>query len=211
MTIRVVIADDHPVFRSGLRTLLSTMPEVELVGEAADGAEAVALAAELSPDVVLMDLDMPVLSGVAATRQVRAQQPDPPRVLVLTMLADADAVLAAVRAGASGYLLKGADADDVLRTLSAVARGDAVFGAGAAASALQAIREPDRPGPFPGLTDREHDVLRLLAGGHSNAAIARTLALSSKTVQNYVSAVLTKLQLPDRTAAALAARDAGLR
>jgi DNA-binding NarL/FixJ family response regulator len=210
MTLRVLVADDHPVFRSGLQALLTALPDVDVVGEAPDGEQAAALAEELRPDVVLMDLDMPVLGGVAATRRVRALGPPTPRVLVLTMASDTEAVLAAVQAGASGYLLKGADADDVQRALVAVARGDAVFGAGAADSALKALASPGAAQPFPDLTTREREVLRLLARGLPNAHIARELGLTGKTVQNYVSAVLTKLQVRDRTAAALVARDAGV-
>jgi DNA-binding NarL/FixJ family response regulator len=210
VTLRVLVADDHPVFRSGLQALLSALPDVDVVGEAPDGEQAVAMAEELRPDVVLMDLDMPVLGGVAATRRVRALGPPAPRVLVLTMVSDTEAVLAAVQAGASGYLLKGADADDVQRALVAVARGDAVFGAGAADSALKALASPEAAQPFPELTSREREVLRLLGRGLPNGHIARELGLTGKTVQNYVSAVLTKLQVRDRTAAALVARDAGL-
>lgn len=207
---RVLVVDDHPVFRSGLRTLLATYPELEVVGEAADGAAAVLLGEQLRPDVVLMDLDMPGTGGLEATRRLRSLDAPAPRVLVLTMDPQDAALLAAVRAGANGYLLKGADADDVVRGISAVARGDAYFGAGAGERVLRVLADPSPPSPFPSLTDRELEVLALLAEGCSNALIARRLGLTAKTVQNYVSAVLTKLSVPDRTAAALLARDAGL-
>lgn len=208
--ITVLLVDDHPVFRSGLRTLIATYPDLEVVAEASDGMTAVELAGQLRPDVVLMDLDLPGVGGLEATRRIRSLPGVAPRVLVLTMHAADATLVAAVRAGASGYLLKGADADDVARGINAVARGDAYFGAGAGERALRAVAEPMTESPFPGLTDRELAVLALLADGTPNAAIARELGLSSKTVQNYVSAVLSKLGLRDRTAAAIVARDAGL-
>lgn len=212
MTIRVVIADDHPLLRSGLRALLSSVEEVELVGEARTGQEALQLVTELGPDVVLMDLDMPVMGGTEATRAIAALPPPRPAVLVLTMDAGDEALAGAVQAGASGFLLKGADAEDVLRGLEAVARGESWFGAGVGERLGRALAS--RPGRgkagFEGLTPREIDVLELLATGASNGSIARELGLSTKTVQNHVSNLLTKLALPDRTAAALAGRDAGL-
>ena len=208
MSIRVLVADDHPFFRQGLRNLVDSNEELELVGEAADGREAVRLAQGSAPDVVLMDLQMPGLSGIEATRAVVAADPDV-RVLVLTMYEDDDSVFAAMRAGARGYLLKGAGEEEVLRAVRAVASGDAIFGPTIAARLTAYFAEPT-PKVFPQLTDRERDVLHLLAAGRSNDAIARELTLSLKTVRNHVSNLFNKLQVVDRGQAIVKAREAGM-
>ena len=207
--LRVVVVDDHPVFRGGLRTLFSTDPGVELVGEADSGEQAMSVVVELHPDVVLLDLQMPGMGGLEACRRLVAERPDL-RVVVLTMAEDDGTLVAAVRAGACGYLLKGADGEEVLAAVRTAARGGAVFGERAAAGALAAMHGPVVDDRFPQLSERELQVLRLLGRGLTNGAVARELGLSVKTVQNYVSAVLTTLGVPDRTAAALLAREAGL-
>lgn len=200
--ISVLVVDDHPLFRDGLTGLLATVPDVTVVDAVGDGESAVRRALELRPDVVLMDLNLPGVSGLEATRRLAAAAPEV-AVLVLTMVDDDDSVMAALRVGARGYLLKGAVQEQVLAALRTVASGGAVFGSGAAAQVLR--------GPRYGadLTEREGEVLALLADGRSNAEIARTLRVSLKTVQNHVSHVLAKLQVSDRTQAALKAR--GLR
>jgi DNA-binding NarL/FixJ family response regulator len=212
VSIRVLVVDDHPTFRRGLGALLASLPEVELVGEAADGAAAVERAAALLPDVVVMDLDMPGLGGVEATRRIVAAQPSV-AVLVLTMLDEDESVFAAMRAGARGYVVKGADTDDVLRALESVARGDAVFGPAVASRVLSYLTRPlsaRDPLLFPELTDREREVLEHMARGLSNGEIARKLVVSPKTVRNHVSNVFTKLQVTDRSEAVERARRAGL-
>ncbi len=210
-TVRVAVVDDHPVFRRGLVTVLEELPGVEVVAEAADGAGAVAAVAEHRPDVVLMDLRMPGMGGLEATARIAAAHPEV-GVVVLTMDTDDDAVFAALRAGARGYLLKEADGDDVHRALLGVARGEAVFGAGVAHRVMAAFARPTtRPtGAFPQLTAREHEVLELVAAGLDNGAIARRLVLSDKTVRNRVSDVLTKLHARSRAEAVALARNAGL-
>lgn len=199
--IRVLVVDDHPLFRTGLASLLDTVPDVEVVGAAGDGEEAVARAVELRPDVVLMDLNLPRTPGLEATRRIVAAAPEC-AVLVLTMLADDASVVAAMRVGARGYLLKEAEQDEVLAAIRTVAAGGAVVGPGVAAHLL------DRPSGA-ALTGRESEVLALLARGASNAEIARELGLSLKTVQNHVSNVLAKLQVRDRTQAVLRVRGLG--
>jgi DNA-binding NarL/FixJ family response regulator len=207
-SIRVLIADDHPLFLQGLRAALEATPDVDVVGGATDGAEAVRLAAELEPDVVLMDLQMPVLSGLEATRRVLDDRPDT-HVLVLTMFDSDSSVYAAVRAGAKGYLLKGADQQDIERAIRTVAAGEAVFGS-AIAARLISYFDHNRSRPFPELTPREHEILELLANGLNNQAIADELGLSLKTVRNNVSAIFTKLRVADRAQAMLKARESGL-
>jgi len=211
MTTRVVIVDDHPLYREGLVTALSASHGVEVVGEAADGAEAVAAVDRLLPDVVLMDLHMPGVSGVEATRLIGAAHPEV-AVLVLTMLDGDDAVFAAMRAGARGYLLKGAGRDEITAGIAAVARGEVVFSAGIASRVLSFFsgRPADGARPFAELTDREREVLDLVARGLTNPAIARRLVLSEKTVRNHVSNVFAKLHVTGRAEAVARARDAGL-
>jgi len=209
---RVVVADDHPTFRRGLAALLGSLDDVELVGEAADGDAAIALVAQTLPDVVVMDLNMPGVNGIEATRRIVAAHPTV-AVLVLTMLDEDESVFAAMRAGARGYVVKGADTGDVLRALESVARGDAVFGPAVASRVLSYLTRPlsaRDPVLFPELTDREREILELLARGKTNSEIARTLVVSPKTVRNHVSNVFTKLQVRDRGDAIARARDAGL-
>jgi len=206
---RILVVDDHPVFRDGLAASLAASPDLEVVGVAADGPEAVELAAGIQVDVVLMDLNLPTMSGVEATALTRGL-PDPPAVLVVTMVDDDDTVVAAMRAGAQGYVLKGSTGQEIAAAVRTVAAGGAVFGAGVAARVLAATATPAEGRPAPGgLTGREAQVLALLGQGRSNHQIARSLGLSVKTVQNHVSRILDKLQVSDRTQAALRARDAG--
>jgi DNA-binding NarL/FixJ family response regulator len=211
-TLRVLIADDHPLFRDGMRGLLATQPDIEVAGEATTGDEVVRLAGELDPDVVLMDIKMPGLSGIEATRRILKEQPGI-RILVVTMFEDDATVFTAMRAGARGYILKDDDKDDVLSAIRTVGRGGAVFGP-AVAMRLADFFTTSRPAVpkemFPELTDREREMLHLIARGASNAEIARLLSLSPKTVANYVSNILGKLQVVDRNEAALRAREAGL-
>jgi DNA-binding NarL/FixJ family response regulator len=210
MTIRVVIADDHPLVRSGLRAALDPLEEVEVVAEAATGSAAVREAVLHRPDVVVMDLQMPDLGGIDATRELRRAVPEA-SVLVLTMFEDDDSIFAAMAAGARGYVLKGAEGREIARAITAVAAGEAIFGPAVAARVLTLFATPPaRSTPFPELTAREREVLDLLAAGRSNHQIAERLGLSGKTVANHLSAVFGKLQVADRTQAILRARDAGL-
>ncbi|HEY3559488.1 MAG TPA: response regulator transcription factor [Kribbella sp.] len=210
--VRVVLVDDHPVFRHGLRALLSATPEVEVLAEGADGDEAIRLALELRPDVVVMDLNLPTLNGVDATRRILASAPEL-AILVLTMFEDDDSVFAAMRAGARGYLVKGADGPEILRAITAVADGEAIFGQSVAGRILRYLTKPldardERM--FPELTTREREVLSHLASGLTNGQIATRLSLSPKTVRNNVSGIFTKLQVADRAEAIVRARRAGL-
>ena len=207
--VRVVVADDHPMVRYGIAAVLEAVDEVELVGEAADGDELLTVVRREEPDVVLTDLSMPGRSGVEAIRALVRDHPDV-ATLVLTMHADDASVLAALRAGARGYLIKGADRAELVRAIVTVAAGDAVYGAPVAGRIVDLLSGVGATTTFPELTDRERDVLRLMSAGLRNHAIAERLGLSEKTVRNHVSNVLLKLQVPDRTAAALKARDAGL-
>lgn len=206
--LQVVIADDHPVFREGLRGVLASMPEVGEVTECDDGDAAVATVLERRPDVVLMDLSMPGLGGIAATRAITREAPGA-RVLVLTMLEDEESLRAAMEAGAAGYLVKGARPDDVIRAVLSVAAGELVFGASVADRVLRHFSEP-RPPALPELTHREREVLSLIAAGLPNRAIAGRLVISPKTVRNHISNIFTKLQVADRDGAIARAREAGL-
>jgi DNA-binding NarL/FixJ family response regulator len=210
--IRIVLADDHPVYRDGLRALIDRSPDLELVGEAATGIEAVQVAVASRPAVVLMDIQMPGITGIEATRQILAAQPGA-RILVLTMSEDDDSLFAAMRAGARGYLPKDADSEDLVRAIRAVAVGDVIFGE-SIATRLQSFFRIDRGrpanDPFPELTDREDEVLELIARGQSNGEIARRLGISDKTVRNHVANVFNKLQVADRAHAIVRAREAGL-
>jgi DNA-binding NarL/FixJ family response regulator len=211
-TLRVLVADDHLIFRDGLRALLSSVPDAELVGEAATGEEAVALASSLQPDVVLMDLQMPDLNGIEATRRIVRDSPHI-RVLVVTMFEDDGSVLAAMRAGARGYLLKGATHSEMARAIRAVGEGEAIFSPTIAARLMEffaSFRPAAMPQVFPELSDREREVLDLIAQGHKNPDIAARLVLSPKTVRNHVTNILSKLQVADRSEAIIRAREAGL-
>ena len=211
--IRILIADDHPLFRGGLRSLLESVAETEVVGEAATGEEAVAAALSLLPDVVVMDINMPGINGIEATRRIR-DETENVNVLVMTMHDDDEAVFAAIRAGAHGYELKGAAQDETLRAIRAVANGEAIFGPQIAERLQRFLTAPpaiDPSAAFPQLTDRELEILELLAQRQTNAEIAAILFLSQKTVRNYVSAIFAKLQVADRAEAGLVARAAGLR
>jgi DNA-binding NarL/FixJ family response regulator len=208
---RLLIADDHPVFRFGLAALLNAAPGLEVVAEATSGEEAVALAAEHQPDVVLMDLNMPGLGGLEATRRIHAAAPSI-AILVITMFDD-DSVFAAMRAGARGYLLKGAGPEETLRAVRVVAAGEAVFSPAIAKRVMEYFGSagPRPPSPLvPELTDREREVLALVGQGFTNAAIAERLVLSPKTVRNHVSNIFSKLQVADRVQAVLRAKAAGL-
>jgi len=209
-TIRILIADDHPLFRDGLRALLDSVEDTEVVGEAATGDEVVTQAQSLQPDVILMDIKMPGNNGIEATRRIVRSQLDI-KVLMLTMFDDDDSVFAAVRAGARGYLLKGARQEETLRAIRAVANGEVIFGPGVAQRMMQyfAVARPTRQA-FPELSDREREILALMAQGRSNVEMADKLVLSHKTVRNHVSNILSKLQVADRAEAILTARAAGL-
>jgi DNA-binding NarL/FixJ family response regulator len=213
--IRVLVVDDHNLFREGLTALLEAAPETEVVGQAGAGEEALAQVRELSPAVVLMDIMMPDMNGIEATRRLLADHPDT-GVIMLTMLEDDDSLFAAMRAGARGYILKGADKAEVLKTIRAVANGEALFGP-AIAGRLTAFfqhgalaGQADSQAPFPELTDREREILELIARGENNQMIARQLHISVKTVSNHISNIFNKLKVADRAQAIVKAREAGL-
>ncbi len=209
-TLRIFIAEDHPLFRKGMISLLSSVPEFQVVGEAATGEEVVARAAELQPDVVLMDLQMPEVNGIEATRRILQKSPRV-RVLVVTLFEDDDSVFMALRAGARGYVLKDADEEEMVLSIRAVGRGEAILSPAVATRVLAYFAKPAAaPQAFPTLTDREREILNLIAQGHPNPSIARQLSLSTKTVGNYVSNIFTKLQVADRAQAIIRAREAGL-
>jgi DNA-binding NarL/FixJ family response regulator len=210
--IRVLIADDHPLFREGMRGRLDRAADIEVVGEAASGDEAAQLAKTLNPDVILMDIKMPGMNGIEATRDIVQTSPEI-GVLVITMFEDNDSVFAAMRAGARGYLLKDPRGEGVLHAIRAVASGEAVFGPEIAERIVGFFSAPKAPAQqraFPELTEREEEVLSLVAQGKTNQEISRQLYVSLKTVRNHVSNILLKLQLADRAQAVIRAREAGL-
>lgn len=211
MTIRLLVADDHVFYREGVKTMLGALSDVVVVvGESASGEDAIRAAAELTPDVVLMDLRMPGMNGIDATRQIVAADPRI-AVLVLTMFDD-DSVFAAIRAGARGYLLKDASVDDLIRAVTAVHHGEAIFSPAIGERLVRYFNRPQAsraPGVLPELTDREREILGLIVQGRTNTQIAQSLALTPKTVRNYVSNVLAKLQVHDRAQAVVRAREAG--
>ncbi len=210
--VRVLIADDHPHFRDGLRALLLSAPDLEVVGEAGDGEQTISLAAELQPDVILMDLNMPGVGGIEATRRILRTSPHI-AILVISMFDDDDSVFAALQAGARGYLLKGALKAEILRSIQAVVSGEAIFGPSVAKRLMQYFagsRPSAPPDAFPELTEREHEILELIARHETNPEIAKRLYLSPKTVRNHVSNIFTKLQVADRAHAIIRAREAGL-
>ena len=211
--IRIVVADDHPIVRSGLVAMLRTIPGLDVVGEASDGDAAVVAAVEHRPDVTLMDVNMPGTNGIEATRQIRDAAPEC-RVLMLTMHDDDATVFTAMQAGAQGYLLKEAEQEDIVRAVRGVVAGEAIFGPGVAARVLTYFSDPhlivDTEVPFPELTDRERSVLDLLAQGRRNADIAAQLYLSPKTVSNHLTAIFAKLQVAGRGEAIVRAREGGL-
>lgn len=216
MTIKVLIADDHAFYREGVHVLLSNVPEIEVIGEASNGEEVIAQTKALQPHVILMDLKMPGINGIDATRRIHELQPNI-GILVITMFDDDDSVFAAMRAGARGYLLKDADKDEVVRAIVAVERGEAIFSPAIATRMMQYFSSPSafankrsQPEEFAALTEREYEILDLIAKGDNNAVIANKLSLSIKTVQNYVSSILTKLQVADRAQVIVRARQAGL-
>lgn len=209
--LRIVVADDHPLFRAGLAALIRDSADTELVATASDGDEAVAAVIEHRPDIVLMDLRMPGRNGIDATAEITAIVPDV-AVLVLTMVDDDASVFTAMRAGARGYLLKGAQPAEILRSLYAVAAGELLFGRAVAERVLRFFHAPAAAQllPFPALTPREREVMEILATGAGNAAIAAQLHLSEKTVRNLVSSIFTKLRVSGRAEAVAKARDAGM-
>jgi DNA-binding NarL/FixJ family response regulator len=210
--LRVLIADDHPLFRKGMRALLVAAQDIEVVGEATTGQEVIELAATLQPDVILMDLQMPGINGIEATRQILHTSPHI-RILVITLFEDDASVFSALRAGARGYVLKDAKEEEMLRAIRSVGSGEAIFSPAIATRLIDFFAAP-RPDAskeiFPTLTEREREILQLLARGSTNHDIAQQLALSVKTVNNYVSNIFSKLQVTDRAQAIIRARDAGL-
>jgi DNA-binding NarL/FixJ family response regulator len=210
--LRILIADDHPLVRSGMRALLATVDDLVVVGEAVSGEEAVTLAGTLQPDVVVMDLRMPGVNGIEATRRILQISPHI-RILVVTLFEDDDSLLAALRAGARGYVLKDANEAEVLRAIRLVGSGDAIFSAAIAQRLIDFFATPrsrEPALPFPDLTEREREILSLIAQGRSNSEIAQSLVISMKTVRNYVSSIFSKLQVADRAQAIVRAREAGL-
>ncbi len=211
-TVRILIADDHAVVREGLRAMLGSEIDMEVVGEAATGKEVVERAGELRPDVILMDIQMPDVNGIEATRRILESNPNV-GVVILTMFEDDDSVFSAMRAGARGYVLKGAPPSEILKVVRAVADGEAYFSPGIARRLMDFFSAPKPASPaetFPELTSRELEILDLIAQGHSNAKIAGRLFLSPKTVGNHISHIFTKLQVADRAHAIIRAREGGL-
>ena len=210
--LRVLIADDHPLFRKGMRALLTATAGTEVIGEATTGQEAIELAAALQPDVILMDLQMPGINGIEATRQILHTSPHI-RILVVTLFEDDASIFSALRAGARGYILKDAKEEEILRAIRAVGSGEAIFSPAIATRLMDFFAAPRPAVPkeiFPTLTEREREILQMIARGRTNNDIAKELALSSKTVGNYVSNIFSKLQVADRAHAIIRARDAGL-
>jgi len=210
--IRVLVADDHTLFRDGLRALLVSIPDIEVVGETSSGKEVLKLAVAHQPDVILMDIQMPDLNGIEATRQILRISPHI-GIVVLTMFQDDDSVFAAMRAGARGYVLKGADQSVLLRAVRAIANGESLFSPEIAARLMQffaSLGPASRTEIFPELTEREREILSFIADGQTNAEIAEKLVISMKTVRNHVSNIFNKLQVADRAQAAIRAREAGL-
>jgi DNA-binding NarL/FixJ family response regulator len=207
--IRVLVADDHALFRAGLRGLLDTVPDTTVVGEAATGDETVTMAGRLRPDVVLMDIAMPGGNGIDATQRIVRAHPEI-GVLMLSMLEDDESLFAAMRAGARGYVLKGVSPGRILRAIRVVHSGEAIFSPAIATRLLDFFAAPKAPPAFPQLTQREREILAAIARGQTNQEIAGALSLSLKTVQNHVSNIYAKLQVADRTRAAIRAREAGL-
>jgi DNA-binding NarL/FixJ family response regulator len=210
--IRVLIADDHPLYRDGMRGLLDSETGTEVVGEASSGEEAIKLAKTLQPDVILMDIKMPGINGIEATREILDTNPQV-GILMVTMFEDDDSLFAAMRAGARGYFLKDSTGEAVVHAIRAVAGGEAIFGPGIAKRLINYFSALNRSGPpraFPELTDREEEILILIARGHSNQEIAQQLFLSLKTVRNHVTHIFLKLQVADRAQAVIRAREAGL-
>jgi len=207
--IRILIADDHPVFRFGLRALLAVEPDTEVIGEATSGEEAVNLAASLDPDLILMDINLPQFNGIEATRRILAANPNI-IVLIITMFED-DTVFAALQAGARGYILKGSEGEETLRAIRAAAHGESIFSPAVGQRLTRYFAQtPPAALPFPELTAREREILTFIAQGLTNTAIAERLSLSPKTVRNQVSIIFSKLQVPDRAAAIIKGRAAGL-
>jgi len=211
-SLRILIADDHPLFRKGMRTLLAATADTEVVGEATTGQEVIELAATLQPDVILMDLQMPGINGIEATRQIVHMSPHI-LVLVVTLFEDDASVFTALRAGARGYVLKDAKEDEMVRAIRAVGSGEAIFSPAIASRLMDFFAAPHpsvSKEVFPTLTEREREILQLIARGSTNHDIAKQLVLSVKTVNNYVSNIFSKLQVTDRAQAIIRARDAGL-
>jgi DNA-binding NarL/FixJ family response regulator len=211
--LRVLIADDHPLFRHGIRELLKLASDIQVIGEATTGEVAITQAEALHPDVILMDVNMPGVNGIEATRRILHDSPHI-RILVVTMFEDDGTVFAAMRAGARGYILKDAEKENMLRAIQAVGNGEAIFSPTIATRLIDFFTTQASTLPkeiFPSLTEREREILQLIARGKSNADIARELSLSPKTIYNYVSNILSKLQVADRTQAIIRAREAGLK
>jgi DNA-binding NarL/FixJ family response regulator len=213
--IRVLIADDHALFREGVHAILKSVPDIEIVGEAGTGRDALILASDLKPDVILMDIQMQDLNGVEATKQILKTQSDV-GIIIVTMLEDDDSLFSAMRAGARGYVLKGADKAEMLKSIRAVAEGEALFGPSIAARMLNFFHDkpPQKsessPISFAELTEREREILACIARGDTNSEIAERLTISLKTVRNHVSSIFNKIQVTNRAQAAIRARDAGL-
>lgn len=206
--IRVLIADDHALFRKGICALLNSIPDMQMIGDAASGEEVLARAASLQPDVILMDIQMPGVNGIEATRRILRASPHI-GILMLTMFKEDDSVFAAMRAGARGYLLKGADQEELVRAIRAAANGEALFGPEIARRLMNYFQTNQAP-IFPELSDREREILNLIAQGLNNAEIAQQLVIAPKTVRNHISNIFSKLQVADRAQAIIKARDAGL-